>query len=101
MDTDNERVDSCAVRFIIYYFIIQLKCTKSYQTNHGVTYTNQSNSIRQQYSKRTINKSINQSGGPVALPICLSVCLCVCPESVLWQNGWMHPDAISGGKSAE
>ena len=24
----------------------------------------------------------------------VSVCLSVCPESVLWQNGRLHPDAV-------
>jgi len=28
----------------------------------------------------------------------LSVSLSVCPQSVLWQNGWLHPDAIWGGE---
>ena len=30
-------------------------------------------------------------------PVSLCVCLFVCPESVLWQNGCLNPDAIWGG----
>ena len=34
----------------------------------------------------------------VLLQVCrlshLSVCLSVCPESVLWQNGLLDPDAV-------
>jgi len=30
-------------------------------------------------------------------PVGLCVCLFVCPESVLWQNGCLNPDAIWGG----
>jgi len=26
------------------------------------------------------------------------VCLSVCPESVLWKNGWVDPDAVQGGE---
>ena len=26
------------------------------------------------------------------------LCVCVCPESVLWQNGWLDPDAVWGGE---
>ena len=28
----------------------------------------------------------------------MSVCLCVCPQSVLWQNGRLDPDAVWGGE---
>jgi len=28
----------------------------------------------------------------------VSVCLSVCPQSVLWQNGWLDPSAVSGGE---
>jgi len=28
------------------------------------------------------------------LAICLSVCRPVCPQSVLWQNDWVDPDAV-------
>ena len=27
-----------------------------------------------------------------------SVCVSACPESVLWQNGWVDPDAVSGAE---
>jgi len=30
--------------------------------------------------------------------VCVFVCVCVCPESVLWQNGWLDPNAIWGGE---
>jgi len=32
------------------------------------------------------------------LSVGLCVGLCVCPESVLWQNGCLDPDAIRGGE---
>jgi len=35
---------------------------------------------------------------PAAYLICRSVCVSVCPESVLWQNGWLDPDAIWNGE---
>jgi len=38
------------------------------------------------------------SYSPVAYPICRSVCVSVCPESVLWLNGWLDPDAMWGGE---
>ena len=30
--------------------------------------------------------------------ICRSVCASVCPESVLWRNSWLDPDAIWDGE---
>jgi len=26
------------------------------------------------------------------------VCVCLCMQSVLWQNGWLDPDAVWGGE---
>jgi len=32
------------------------------------------------------------------LLVCVSVGRSVCPESVLWQNGWLAPNAVWDGK---
>jgi len=36
----------------------------------------------------------------VVYPICRSVCLSVCPESVLWPNSWLDPNAVWDDESS-
>jgi len=46
--------------------------------------------------------SISIASGALMVRACrlnhVSVGRCVGPESVLWQNGWVDPDAVCGGE---
>jgi len=35
--------------------------------------------------------------GIFAWTICVCLSVCVCPQSLLWQNGWLDTDTVSGG----
>ena len=37
------------------------------------------------------------AGYPLLVQVCRLSNLSACPESVLWQNGWLDQDAVSGG----